>query len=204
MIRRPPRSTLFPYTTLFRSSGGALTSTTSGQRTIKFGSFLEFDDIRIGVNNFEVNFDAESPVVFNGSIFVASGGAKFFPGRPISATITDRQTADDVNPDGTPNDEAIRLQLTFSNGRVDSFQFQVDTLVIHLSSFVTLTARELRLDTGAAADQELISFQSIGALVKIGSFELGGEARNFAFLGDGSFRTKPGFGIFLTHGSAPR
>src|SRR3712207_7415162 len=24
MIRRPPRSTLFPYTTLFRSSGGAL------------------------------------------------------------------------------------------------------------------------------------------------------------------------------------
>src|SRR3712207_3377559 len=26
MIRRPPRSTLFPYTTLFRSVGGALTS----------------------------------------------------------------------------------------------------------------------------------------------------------------------------------
>src|ERR1044071_6185299 len=26
MIRRPPRSTLFPYTTLFRSLGGALTS----------------------------------------------------------------------------------------------------------------------------------------------------------------------------------
>src|SRR3712207_6887684 len=27
MIRRPPRSTLFPYTTLFRSSGGDLTAT---------------------------------------------------------------------------------------------------------------------------------------------------------------------------------
>src|SRR5256885_11827647 len=25
MIRRPPRSTLFPYTTLFRSEGGAMT-----------------------------------------------------------------------------------------------------------------------------------------------------------------------------------
>src|SRR5258706_6800011 len=25
MIRRPPRSTLFPYTTLFRSTGGAMT-----------------------------------------------------------------------------------------------------------------------------------------------------------------------------------
>src|SRR5256885_8460077 len=27
MIRRPPRSTLFPYTTLFRSSAGSLAST---------------------------------------------------------------------------------------------------------------------------------------------------------------------------------
>src|SRR3712207_7893980 len=29
MIRRPPRSTLFPYTTLFRSAEGALTETHS-------------------------------------------------------------------------------------------------------------------------------------------------------------------------------
>ena len=28
--------------------------------------------------------------------------SKLFPGKPFSATITDRQTADDVNPDGTP------------------------------------------------------------------------------------------------------
>ena len=32
--------------------------------------------------------------------------------------------------------------------------------------------------------------------------KLGGEARNFAFLGDGTFLTKPGFGIFITVGSA--
>src|SRR3712207_7179624 len=30
MIRRPPRSTLFPYTTLFRSEGKAITGTASG------------------------------------------------------------------------------------------------------------------------------------------------------------------------------
>src|SRR2546427_10796962 len=30
MIRRPPRSTLFPYTTLFRSCGLEMTATTSG------------------------------------------------------------------------------------------------------------------------------------------------------------------------------
>src|SRR3712207_6980560 len=31
MIRRPPRSTLFPYTTLFRSKGVLRTSTVSGR-----------------------------------------------------------------------------------------------------------------------------------------------------------------------------
>src|ERR1039458_10255878 len=31
MIRRPPRSTLFPYTTLFRSGGGALAGVRRGQ-----------------------------------------------------------------------------------------------------------------------------------------------------------------------------
>src|SRR3712207_8560827 len=33
MIRRPPRSTLFPYTTLFRSSGVAVLSPPEGSRT---------------------------------------------------------------------------------------------------------------------------------------------------------------------------
>src|SRR5258706_10005120 len=32
MIRRPPRSTLFPYTTLFRSSSSRLRGVTYGQR----------------------------------------------------------------------------------------------------------------------------------------------------------------------------
>src|SRR2546423_11301267 len=32
MIRRPPRSTLFPYTTLFRSAASASTHVTSGAR----------------------------------------------------------------------------------------------------------------------------------------------------------------------------
>src|SRR2546421_1258974 len=32
MIRRPPRSTLFPYTTLFRSRGGAVATGTAAAR----------------------------------------------------------------------------------------------------------------------------------------------------------------------------
>src|SRR2546422_6172835 len=34
MIRRPPRSTLFPYTTLFRSSGGSSLSRPAGARPV--------------------------------------------------------------------------------------------------------------------------------------------------------------------------
>ena len=68
--------------------------------------------------------------------------------------------------------------------------------------FLTLTAVDVMIDTGAADDEELISFTSIGAKVKIGALEIGGEARNFAFLGDGTFITKSGFGVFISIGSA--
>jgi len=183
-------------------AGGNQLTATSGDGKIRLGNIIEFDDIRIGVQNFSVNFDAENPVVFNGSIYVASGGAKFFPGKSYNATITDRKTADDKNPDGTDNTEAFRLQLTFSNGRVDSFQAKIDTLELNLGGYVTITARDFMLNTGAADNEELVSFQSVGAHVKVGPLDITGEARNFAFLGDGTFKTKPGFGVFLSVGSA--
>src|SRR2546430_12995762 len=37
MIRRPPRSTLFPYTTLFRSRGGGGAPDASGDRGVRRG-----------------------------------------------------------------------------------------------------------------------------------------------------------------------
>ncbi|HXG49304.1 MAG TPA: hypothetical protein VNO52_16895, partial [Methylomirabilota bacterium] len=174
---------------------------TASDGKIRFGSILEFDDIRIGVTNFTVNFDAENPVDFDGSIFVASGGVKFFPGRPFSATIIDRMTAEPGKDlPGKPDTEAIRLSLTFTDGRVDAFQFDVDTFKVQLGSFLTLTGQDVRLDTGAGPDEFLVRFGAIGAEVKIGSLVIGGEGRNFGFTGDGSFRTLPGFGVFLSVG----
>ena len=78
----------------------------------------------------------------------------------------------------------------------------VDTLELKLANFVTLTATGFMLDTGATGTPETLQFLPVGAKVKIGSLVLGGEARNFAFLGDGTFGTKPGFGVFLGVGSA--
>ena len=67
---------------------------------------------------------------------------------------------------------------------------------------MTLTAKDFRLNTGASASQDLVSFVSVGAVVRIGTLELNGEARNFAFLGDGTFDARPGFGVFLGVGAA--
>src|SRR2546430_13713819 len=44
MIRRPPRSTLFPYTTLFRSSVAALTAHPSGRRRAGYEANLSRAD----------------------------------------------------------------------------------------------------------------------------------------------------------------
>src|SRR4029079_4472738 len=114
--------------------------TTNNQPFISLGGVLEMDDLRIGVTNFSVTFGTN--VSFTGTIFVASAGARFLPGKPVSATISDRNTADDKNPNGTPNDEAIRLELSFKpDGTVDAFKFKVDTIVINISSYVEVSAR---------------------------------------------------------------
>src|SRR3712207_7438968 len=47
MIRRPPRSTLFPYTTLFRSTAAAIGTTIAGR--VRGASAAGSDQIKIGL-----------------------------------------------------------------------------------------------------------------------------------------------------------
>ncbi|MDQ1553848.1 MAG: large repetitive protein, partial [Microbacteriaceae bacterium] len=176
-------------------------------KKITFGGILELDDIRVGISGFEVRFpSAGAPSTasagFTGLIYIASGGARLFPGKTFGATITDRVATDDRRPDGTPDDEAFRIALTFQNGKVDAFQLTVDTLEIRLGTYVSLTARDFRLDTGATGSQIMVQFQAAGAKVTVGSLVIAGEGRNFAITGDGSFKALPGFGVFLSIGSA--
>jgi len=177
-----------------------LTQTTPGA-AIKLGNILEFDDMRIGVANFSVTFG--QGIDFDGEIFIASGGARFFPGRPVSAMISDRLTAEptDIQPN-LPDTEALRVTLEFEDGKVKSLRFNTDTFQIQLGSFLTLTGRDMMINTGASATEEVVSFASVGAEVKVGSLLIAGEGRNFAFLGDGTFVAKQGFGVFLSIGSA--
>jgi hypothetical protein len=176
----------------FQLGQAQLTFSGLGGAGISLAGLIEFDDIRIGIQDFEVIFGQS--LDFDGNIYIASGGARFFPGRPISATISDSTSdADDV---------ALSVTLDFENGKVKDLIFDVDTFEITLGSFVTLTGRDIQLNLGAAADEEIVHFGSIGAEVRIGSMLISGEARNFAFLGDGTFVTHPGFGVFLGIGSA--
>ena len=176
-----------------------LTSATPGT-PIRLLSVLEFDDIRFSVAGLDITFGER--FVFSGEITIASGGARFFPGRPISATISDRKTAEPRD-GAVPDSEALSMTLAFDDqGVVESFRFNVDTFRVQLGSFLTLTGRDLILDTGAADDREMISFGMVGAEVTIGSLVIAGEGRNFAFRGDGNFVAKDGFGVSLSVGSA--
>ncbi|MDX5398537.1 MAG: hypothetical protein LPK92_02260, partial [Actinomycetes bacterium] len=195
-----------PPTTGTPDPGNALTPSAPDKK-ISFGGILELDDIRIGISGLEVRFPvAGAPATetagFTGVVYIASGGARLFPGKAFGATLSDRLTADDKRPDGTADDEAFRIALTFSDGKVDAFQLTVDTLEIRLGSYVTLTARDFLLDTGATGSQIMVQFDAVGAKVTIGSLQIAGEGRNFAITGDGSFKALPGFGVFVSVGSA--
>src|SRR2546430_8857706 len=59
MIRRPPRSTLFPYTTLFRSPGrsvgaGAVGGLDRGRRAVRRGGVERFHRLHHGVSRADV------------------------------------------------------------------------------------------------------------------------------------------------------
>ena len=166
---------------------------------INFANLLVFNDLRIGVKNFGVTFDHGS-VQFHGGadgtsgLVISSGGVQFLPGKAINGTISDGPDADTV---------AVSATFTFgSDGTFKSFQFAADQLAINLGSFLTLTASNFTIDTGADASHPMVSFASVGAKVTVGGLVISGEARNFSFYGDGSFHPGNGFGIFLSVGSA--
>ncbi|MEP7335472.1 MAG: hypothetical protein ABI717_06790, partial [Actinomycetota bacterium] len=166
---------------------------TSGQPIDLLGLLL-FDDLRVGVSNFGVTFGTGGPTLDDGSgITFGSGGVRFLPGKPVNGQITDGTDADT---------NAITATVRFAGGAFQSLELEVDTLTINLASVLTLKAQGFKLNTGAGPTEELVSFTSISASLNLGSIAITGEARSFAFLGNGSFRAKSGFGIFLSANGA--
>src|SRR3712207_2996022 len=80
MIRRPPRSTLFPYTTLFRSDAGHVVEA--------FGNFVVGGNVVVGLVVFLVLIVIQFVVITNGAGRVAEVGARFtldaMPGKQMA------------------------------------------------------------------------------------------------------------------------
>ena len=150
-------------------------------------------DTDLGDTNFGDTIFGED-FVFKGKIYIASGGAKFLPGKAVSGSLKDGSDSDT---------EAFRAGMEFGDdGKVKAFEFDVDTLELKLSSLVTLSATDFKLNTGAEDDQNLVSFGSAAAQVKVGSLLLSGQATSFAILGNGDFKPGKGFGLIIGVGSA--
>lgn len=167
-----------------------------GDGKIGISGIIEFDDIRVGITNFEVISGQDFS--FDGDIFIASGGASFFPGSPVSATFRDRTSGTALSGKSEAEDtEAVRAVLQFTDGTPSGFVFYADTMQITFGSVVQVFAEDLYINTAAGPNEEVVSFASVGASLNVGPLAIKGEARNFAFLGDGSFVTKEGFGVFF-------
>jgi hypothetical protein len=176
----------------FRVADFSVTYAPTGS-PIRLGSILEFNDLRVRLHNFEVDFTSSS-VTVSGQVLIASGGVQFLKGMAVHGSILDGPDADT---------EAISLGVEFADdGSAKAFVMDVDQLSITFGSFLTISAEHFKLNTGAGPTEELASFTSVGAEVSLPFGKIKGEARNFAFLGNGTFVTKPGFGVFLTIGGA--
>src|SRR5256884_9632726 len=117
MIRRPPRSTLFPYTTLFRSTGYTLTASATGLTGATSSAF-------------NIGAGAAAKLVFTVQPSNAAAGAAITPAVQVAVqdaqgntvtTETGRMTwRDGANPSGgalalTQTVAAVKGVATFAN-----------------------------------------------------------------------------------------
>jgi hypothetical protein len=152
--------------------------------TIAISTFLEIEKITAGVNGLELIYG--TTFSFTGEIFIAADGAILFKGSTFESSITDGPDA------GT---EALRATLSFTDGTPSGFIFTADQFSFKLGTVLTLSGSGMMIDSGAGATDEVVAFTSLGAKIVAGPLNISGEMKNFAFLGDGDFVQKAGFGL---------
>jgi hypothetical protein len=158
---------------------------------VDFGTVLTLTDPTAGVTNLDITYGQST--AFTGDVFIAASSASLLPETSFSATLTDGSDS---------NTEAVRATLQFNSGKADGFKFTADQAQFKFGTYLTAQTTGLVINTAAKATDEMVSFASLGVTISIGSLSFGGEMRNFAFLGDGSFKTKTDFGVIVSIGGA--
>ena len=175
-----------------RKNGFAL-GTASLQYTgaLEIASILKIQGIKAGISDLNVTYGAD--FVFNGEVFIAADGAWLFPGQTIEVSITDGSDADT---------EAVRASLTFTGNVPDGFKFYADQISFQFAGVLEIKGSGVYINSKAGPTDVVASFTSIGATLNAGPLQISGEMRNFAFLGNGTFQTRAGFGVFIEVNSA--
>src|ERR1043166_1861704 len=102
MIRRPPRSTLFPYTPLFRSVAAALRGKVTGIKTISAAVKRETEDFGA------MHFETRCGFKVRGAAISGAGGAPGIPVQPLSPQLVRVDLK--LNP-------AANILIEFTDGR---------------------------------------------------------------------------------------
>ncbi|MGD8418076.1 MAG: hypothetical protein PVH91_13540, partial [Pseudomonadales bacterium] len=172
----------------------------TGSGGFDIGGVLTVDSVTVGLTDLVVDFSQPGKAFgdFNGSVYIASGDATLAVSS-LTATVSD-------GPDeGT---DAFRIELDFESGHVQALVADIDRFALDFGGVLTVTANDFELNTGAADQEFLVFFGAVGAELGIGSVRIGGEARNFGILGNGTlgFDDEAPFAVILdvdaTSGSA--
>ena len=169
--------------------------------TIKFGTILEFDDLRVGVINFNSRLREPVGVQRRG---LRRLGRRQVPAGPPSVGEHRRPPDCRARRPARPAQHRGRAgRAGVRRGRDQGVQVQRG----HDADRVRIRGddhrRRLRARHRCAA-QTRSSSRSSPSAPRSGSgrWSSAASARNFAFEGDGDFKTRPGFGVFLTVGGA--
>ena len=191
--------TIFPLNNLtakvtdlvIRGDGFSIGSASlSGNVDIGSGSskILSLTAFTFGVTNVNVYTDGR-PSPFSGTIFITADAATLFPdSTKFNFSITDGPDAGTV---------ALSMVLTFKDGMPNGFTFNADQFSFALGTYLTVNGSNIAINSNAAANEEVVSFDSLGVKIHAGSLQVSGSLKAFGFLGDGSFETKSGFGVFV-------
>jgi Ca2+-binding RTX toxin-like protein len=152
---------------------------------------LSLTGVGVGIVDFDVTFG--TTLVVSGGFEVFAESAKLLPDMPEAPFTVAIEDGDD------DDEKGIRAAITFaSTGELDSLEFSMDSFEIGFAEYVTLSASDVMLDTGAADDELLFSIgEVVGKLEIEDLLSVGIGGGNLGITGAGQFRALPGFGVWI-------
>ena len=158
----------------------------------------------VNVTGFGVSFTKDFKIKLTVSVTVGvTSGAVELSG--FAASITDSKDTDEYGIAGTFGIDVFLDPLkSFAPSGVGlgGFNLMVDTLNLKAGNYLSFTATGIAFDPGVASTAPLLAIGSAAVSVTAGPVSLGGGAKNFGILGNGTIYTADNFAITLSLGAS--